>query len=92
MKPRPAGPLPLAHLDGIVIGESVRAGARLRLYSGVVLGSTNSRRRGGGRPTLGEDVVVWPKPTVTGPISVDDRAQVGATRWSCATFRPTSSS
>jgi serine acetyltransferase len=30
--------LSLAHTHGIVVGEGVRAGARLRLYSGVVLG------------------------------------------------------
>ncbi len=70
--------LSLAHTHGIVVGEGVRAGVRLRLYSGVVLGSTNSDRRGWGHPTLGDDVIVWPKATIAGPISVGDRAQVGA--------------
>lgn len=70
--------LSLAHTHGIVVGEGVRAGERLRLYSGVVLGSTSNERRGWGHPTLGDDVVIWPKATVAGPISVGDRVQVGA--------------
>ncbi|MDP9225096.1 MAG: serine O-acetyltransferase [Actinomycetota bacterium] len=70
--------LSLAHTHGIVVGEGVQAGVRLRLYSGVVLGSTSNERRGWGHPTLGDDVVVWSKATVAGPISVGDRAQVGA--------------
>jgi serine O-acetyltransferase len=70
--------LSLAHTHGIVVGEGVQAGVRLRLYSGVVLGSTNDERRGWGHPTLGDDVVVWSKATVAGPITIGDRAQVGA--------------
>jgi len=70
--------LSLAHTHGIVVGEGVQAGVRLRLYSGVVLGSTNNERRGWGHPTLGDDVVVWSKATVAGPITIGDRAQVGA--------------
>src|SRR4051812_19189118 len=50
--------LSLAHTQGIVVGEGVRAGGRLRLCSGVVLGSTNNDRRGWGHPTLGDGVVV----------------------------------
>jgi serine O-acetyltransferase len=68
----------LAHTHGIVVGEGVRAGIGLRLYSGVVLGSTSNDRRGWGHPTLGDDVVVWSKATVAGPIHIGDRAQVGA--------------
>lgn len=70
--------LSLAHTHGIVVGEGVEAGSGLRLYSGVVLGSTNNERRGWGHPTLGDDVVIWTKATVAGPVHVGDRAQVGA--------------
>jgi len=70
--------LSLGHTHGIVVGEGVRAGTGLRLYSGVVLGSTSNERRGWGHPTLGDDVVVWPKATVAGPIHIGDRAYVGA--------------
>lgn len=70
--------LSLAHTHGIVVGEGVRAGVRLRLYGGVVLGSTSNERRGWGHPTIGDDVIVWSKATVAGPILIGDRAEIGA--------------
>ncbi len=70
--------LSLAHTHGIVVGEGVRAGARLRLYGGAVLGSTSNERRGHGHPALGHDVTVWSKATVAGPVTVGNGASIGA--------------
>ncbi|MEA2283036.1 MAG: serine O-acetyltransferase [Solirubrobacteraceae bacterium] len=63
----------IAHTHGVVLGQGVRAGRDLYLHGGAVLGSTSA-----GFPTLGDDVTVFAKASVIGPIHVGDRAVVGA--------------
>jgi serine O-acetyltransferase len=62
------------HGMGVVVGE---VGDDVVLYHGVTLGGTSMERRKR-HPTLGDCVVVGANATLLGPISVGDRAKVGA--------------
>lgn len=65
------------HPSGVVINRDVEAGARLRLYSGVVLGT----RPGGGRvglPVLGDRVTIGTGAKVLGGVRIGDSAMIGA--------------
>jgi serine O-acetyltransferase len=49
----------------------------LFIHSGVVLGSVLDERASG-FPTIGDDVAIYAKASVIGPIAVGDRATIGA--------------
>jgi serine O-acetyltransferase len=69
--------LVLAHTRGVLVGQGTRVGRNLFIHSGVVLGSVLDDRTSG-FPTIGDDVTVYTKASVIGPISVGDRATIGA--------------
>jgi len=58
------------HGGGAVIGKGTRIGARVTLCQGVTTG--------GGRPVIGDDVVLWAGAKVIGDVTIGDRAEVGA--------------
>lgn len=65
------------HGMGVVIGETAQIGERVTLYQGVTLGGTGFE--GGKRhPTVGNDVTVGSGAKLLGPITVGDRAKIGA--------------
>lgn len=61
----------------VVIGETAEVGDDVTLYHGVTLGGT-SWNKGKRHPTLGSGVVVGAGAKILGPITVGDRARVGA--------------
>jgi serine O-acetyltransferase len=67
-------PLGVILADGCVVGRNVRVGAA------VILGYTSGGRQGSDRgcPTIGDNVEIWARATIAGPISVGDGARVGA--------------
>ncbi len=65
------------HGAGVVIGETAEVGDDVTLYHGVTLGGT-SWTKGKRHPTLGNGVVVGAGAKVLGPITVEERAKVGA--------------
>jgi serine O-acetyltransferase len=68
--------LRFTHTAGIVVGSGVTAGRDLTLYAGVLLGNHSPGRAGS--PTLGDNVRVCSKATILGPVSIGDRAFIGA--------------
>jgi len=62
------------HATGVVVGETSRIGANVKLYQGVTLGALSYRRDEKGRvireerrhPTVGDDVTVYANATVLG--------------------------
>ena len=58
------------HGTGAVIGKGTRLGARVTVCQGVTTG--------GGRPVIGDDVVLWAGAKVIGDVAIGDRAEVGA--------------
>jgi serine O-acetyltransferase len=73
------------HGTGIVIGETSRVGARVKLYQGVTLGATSvSKRRQGTKrhPTVEDDVIIYANATILGGETVIGRGcRVGANVW-----------
>jgi serine O-acetyltransferase len=69
--------LVFAHTRGVLVGQGIRAGRNLFVHSGVVFGSVLDERAAG-FPTIGDDVTVYTKASVIGPISVGDNATIGA--------------
>lgn len=65
------------HGLGVVIGETAVIGKRCTLYQGVTLGGM-STEKGKRHPTIGNDVVVGAGAMLLGPITVGDRARIGA--------------
>ncbi len=65
------------HGMGVVIGETAVIGDRCTLYQGVTLGGM-SIEKGKRHPTIGDDVVVGAGAMLLGPITVGDRARIGA--------------
>jgi serine O-acetyltransferase len=63
------------HPGGVVVHGDVRAGTRLRLQSGAVLGIRSDTP---GVPVLGEGVAVGTGAKVLGPITVGDDVWIGA--------------
>jgi serine O-acetyltransferase len=62
---------------GVVIGETAEIGDDVLLYQGVVLGGT-SLGKVKRHPTIGNEVVIGTAAILLGPITVGDRAMVGA--------------
>jgi serine O-acetyltransferase len=65
------------HGMGVVIGETAEIGDDVTLYQGVTLGGTGFQR-GKRHPSVGDDVVIGSGAKLLGPISVGDRAKIGA--------------
>jgi serine O-acetyltransferase len=65
--------LKINHGMGLVVGARVHVGKRAVLHHNVTLGEGK-----GGRPTLGDDVMLYPGCSVLGNIRVGNRAVVGA--------------
>jgi serine acetyltransferase len=83
----------LEHPVGVIVGDGVVAGSNLVLGAGTLLGANSfyeSRTRPRvGFPTLGDDVFVFAKASIIGPVDVGDRAVIEPTRWSSTTCHPT---
>jgi serine O-acetyltransferase len=64
----------------IVIGETAVVGDEVTVYQHVTLGGTNpTAGQGGNRhPTIGNNVIIGSGAQVLGPITVGDRARIGA--------------
>jgi serine O-acetyltransferase len=64
----------------VVIGETARIGDDVTIYQHVTLGGTNptSGETGNRHPTIGDNVIIGSGAQVLGPISVGDRARIGA--------------
>lgn len=65
------------HGSGVVIGETTEIGERVTLYQGVTLGGTGFQR-GKRHPTLGDDVTIGSGAKLLGPVTIGDRAKIGA--------------
>ena len=68
----------LEHPHGVEIGDGVRMGSNNVLGLAVLLGSTFHHRDKTGFPTIGNNVEIWAKASVLGPVHVGNRAIVGA--------------
>jgi serine O-acetyltransferase len=64
----------------VVIGETVSIGDDVTMYQHVTLGGTNPTDGVGGKrhPTIGNGVIIGSGAQVLGPITVGDRARIGA--------------
>lgn len=78
------------HATGVVVGETTRIGAGVKLYQGVTLGALSFRRgddgvllRGGKRhPTIEDDVTVYANATILGGDTIIGRgAVIGGGCW-----------
>lgn len=65
------------HGSGIVIGQTAEIGDDVLIYQGVVLGGT-SREKGKRHPTIESHVVLGAHAILLGPITVGERARIGA--------------
>jgi serine O-acetyltransferase len=63
-----------------VIGETAEIGDNVTIYQCVTLGGTNPANGKGGKrhPTIGDNVIIGSGAQVIGPITVGDRARIGA--------------
>ncbi len=68
------------HGFGVVIGETAEIGDTVSIYQGVTLGGTDPANGVGGKrhPTLKDGVIVGSGAQILGPITVGERARVGA--------------
>jgi serine O-acetyltransferase len=64
----------------VVIGETAVVGDNVTIYQCVTLGGTNPTNGVAGKrhPTIGNDVIIGSGAQVLGPITVGDRARIGA--------------
>jgi len=64
----------------VVIGETAEVGDNVTIYQCVTLGGTNPTNGIGGKrhPTIGNNVIIGSGAQIIGPITVGDRARVGA--------------
>jgi serine O-acetyltransferase len=78
------------HGTGVVIGETTRIGARVKVYQGVTLGALSFPRnpdgtlvKGGQRhPTIGDGVTIYANATILGGETViGDGAVIGGGAW-----------
>lgn len=68
----------LEHPQGVEIGDGVVTGSNVVLGLGVLLGATFHHPSKTGFPTIGDNVEIWAKASVLGPVHVGDGAIVGA--------------
>lgn len=85
------------HGTGVVIGETTRIGARVKLYQGVTLGALSFPRnpdgtlvKGGHRhPTIGDGVTIYASATILGGDTViGDGAVIGGGAWITTSVPP----
>lgn len=85
------------HGTGVVIGETTRIGARVKLYQGVTLGALSFPRnpdgtlvKGGQRhPTIGDGVTIYASATILGGSTViGDGAVIGGGTWITSSVEP----
>jgi serine O-acetyltransferase len=69
-----AGAIDLPHPVGVVIGSGSRIGPRCTIYQNTTIG----RSAGGGYPTIGADVTVFPGAVVFGGIELAPGRTIGA--------------
>ena len=64
----------------VVIGETAEVGDDVTIYQCVTLGGTNPTNGVAGKrhPTIGNDVIIGSGAQVLGPITIGDRARIGA--------------
>lgn len=65
--------LKINHGGGSVVGARCVIGDNCLLHQGVTLGDKN-----GGRPTIGNNVIIYPGAKILGPISIGDDSIIGA--------------
>ncbi|HAT4072477.1 TPA: serine O-acetyltransferase EpsC [Clostridium perfringens] len=65
------------HGMGVVIGETAEIGDNVTIYHGVTLGGTG-KDKGKRHPTIGNNVIIGCGAKILGPISIGDRAKIGA--------------
>jgi serine O-acetyltransferase len=73
--------LVLDHPLGVIIADGCVAGSNLRVGAGVILGYISGDFEPEPRqacPTIGDNVEIWARATVAGPVTVGDGARVGA--------------
>lgn len=68
----------LEHPHGVEIGDGVVMGSNTVLGLAVLLGSTFHHPERTGFPTIGDNVEIWAKASVLGPVHVGDGAIIGA--------------
>ncbi len=68
------------HGFGVVIGETAHIGDTVSIYQGVTLGGTDPANGVGGKrhPTLRDGVIVGSGAQILGPVTIGERARVGA--------------
>jgi serine O-acetyltransferase len=66
------------HTQGVTVGPGVVTGRRLTLYGGTVIGGRQKTGREWGYPVLGDNVILFAKASIIGPVTVGDDVQVGA--------------
>ncbi len=68
----------LEHPQGIGIGDGVVIGRNVVIGIGVLLGAAEDPSGVSGFPTIGDNVQIWAKASVLGPVHVGDGAVIGA--------------
>ncbi len=68
----------LEHPQGVGIGDGVVIGSNVVIGIGVLLGAAEDPSGVSGFPTIGDNVQIWAKASVLGPVHVGDGAIVGA--------------
>lgn len=68
------------HGFGVVIGETAQIGDNVSIYQGVTLGGTDPANGIGGKrhPTLSDGVIVGSGAQILGPVTIHERARIGA--------------
>ncbi len=75
--------LVLPHPWGIVIGAGAKIGRNCAVHHNVTLGAFPPHQRSVGRacPVIGDNVVIFCGAMIVGPVTVGDRATIGAYAW-----------
>jgi serine O-acetyltransferase len=68
----------LEHPQGVGIGDGVVIGRNVVIGIGVLLGAAESPSGVSGFPTIGDNVQIWAKASVLGPVHVGEGAVIGA--------------
>ncbi len=85
------------HGTGVVIGETTRIGANVKLYQGVTLGALSFQKDADGElvrgtkrhPTLEDDVIVYANATILGGITtIGARSVIGSNVWLTQSVAP----
>ena len=86
------------HGTGIVVGETCRIGARVRVYQGVTLGAKSLPLDEHGNPIKGierhpiveDDVVIYSGATILGPVTIGRGSVIGGNVWLTRSVPPDS--